>query len=67
MEPCCKILSESMKIAAQSKSQTLTITDFSAEMLKYTAEEIESLKAIIQHIQNSKIMLFEAIGKSEGN
>jgi hypothetical protein len=56
-----------MKIAAQSKSQTLTITDFSAEMLKYTAEEIESLKAIIQHIQNSKTMLFEAIGKSEGN
>lgn len=30
LEPCCKILSESMKIAAQSKSQTLTITDFSA-------------------------------------
>lgn len=65
-EPCCKVLSEGVKITAQLKFQTLATVDFALEMQRYSAEEVESLKLVISYLRSTKGQLFAAIKSSEG-
>jgi hypothetical protein len=60
-EPCCKILSDGVKITAQLKFHTLTTVDFNIEMQRYSEQEVESLKLLIQYLRNTKGQLLAAV------
>ena len=54
-------MGEGVKITAQLKFSTLTTVDFNVEMQRYSEQEVESLKLLIQYLRNTKGQLLAAV------